>query len=308
MAVGSNPVPPDDGPDRNHHTPDPNPVQEPRPTQEPGPTHDPAPAREPSPTPAAPGRADVGPDAGGAGGAGGDGHPEGEGGQDDEGGEDEILLCGRSLSAVWDQEVPREHTAHCPYCQQALTGLGVLDRYVREARAEQAPPAAAITDRVMNLVRTELRPGRLLPLGEVAEDAWIAEVAAARAFRAAAETLPGVFAGSCRVMPADPTAARRALLPGAPRHRGPVRVTLELTAALDWTVPELAALVRQLVADAARDAVGMDVVEIDVSVVDVIGDDLGDARADEPPHPPGPGGGGRPGPGDPAGPEERSNP
>ncbi|MFE6774485.1 hypothetical protein [Streptomyces sp. NPDC057702] len=197
--------------------------------------------------------------------------------------EDETLLCGRSLSAVWEAEEADEHTATCPYCREALAGLGVLDRYVREARAEREPPAEAITDRVMNLVRAELRPGRMLPLGEPVDDAWIAEVAAAKVFRETAESLPGVFAGSCKVMPIDPAAARRALLPGAPRHRGPMRVSLELTAALEWTVPDLAARVRQLVADAARDVVGMDIAEIDVSVVDVLGDDLGDVRDGEPP-------------------------
>ncbi|MBB5937354.1 Asp23/Gls24 family envelope stress response protein [Streptomyces zagrosensis] len=245
MAVGMNPGSPGDGPDRDDETPHTNHTPDPQdtPHTRPGGQH-----------------AD---------------HAGHEG--------DEILLCGRSLALVWEAEEPDEHTAACPYCRQALAGLGVLDRYVREARIEPEPPAEAITARVMDLVRTELRPGRMLPLGEPADDAWIAEVAAAKVFRETAESLPGVFAGSCKVMPIDPAAARRSLLPGGQDHRGPMRVSLELTATLDWTVPELAALVRQLVADAAREAVGMDVAEIDVSVVDVIGDGLGDALGDEPP-------------------------
>ncbi|MFI2026592.1 hypothetical protein [Streptomyces buecherae] len=267
-----NPGPPGDGPDRDHENTHPRPQHTPDPSQDPGSTS------RPDPTP----RPDTG--AGSEPGSHPDAVPDALPETDPEGAEeDEILLCGRSLSAVWEAEEADEHTTGCPYCREALAGLGVLDRYVREARAEREPPAEAVTARVMNLVRTELRPGRMLPLGEPVDDAWIAEVAAAKVFRETAESLPGVFAGSCKVMPIDPTAARRSLLPGGPRYRGPMRVALELTAALDWTVPELASLVRQLVADAARDAVGMDIVEIDVSVVDVLGDDLGDVLGGEPP-------------------------
>ncbi|MEV5594531.1 Asp23/Gls24 family envelope stress response protein [Streptomyces sp. NPDC052496] len=194
--------------------------------------------------------------------------------------DDPTLPCGRALSSVWEEHETDTagrpdgdgdpHAAQCPYCQEALTGLGVLDSYVREAR--QAAEAAAgsgaedrrterFTARVMDLVRTELRPGRTLPLGGPEDDAWITEAAAAKSFRAAAETLPDVQAGSCRVTLLAP--------------RGPVKVTLELAAGYAWPLPGLADRVRERVRAAARDDVGLEVGEIDVTVVDLVEDEPG---------------------------------
>lgn len=200
--------------------------------------------------------------------------------------EDPTLPCGRTLSSVWsaaeDGETPPgagagrdPHTAGCPHCQEALARLGVLHRYVSETREVEADAEAdaertaeRFTARVMDLVRTELRPGRTLPLGEPEDDAWITEAAAAKAFRAVAETLPQVHAGSCRVTLTAP--------------HGPMKVALQLAAGFGWTVPELAERVRRLVRGAAHDRVGMDISEIDVTVVDLVADDAGSP-------PPGPG-------------------
>ncbi|POX40198.1 hypothetical protein C3486_14720 [Streptomyces sp. Ru73] len=188
--------------------------------------------------------------------------------------EDPALPCGRTLSEVWEtaEESPDDpHAAGCPHCREALAQLGILDDYVREAR-ESASDAAAdaaaadrLTSRVMDLVRTELRPGRTLPLGEPADDAWITEAAAAKAFRAAAETLPEVFAGSCRVTLTAPD--------------GPMTVSLEVAAGLTWELPELAEEVRRRVRAAADEAVGMTVSAVDVAVVDLIVADAGEERA-----------------------------
>ncbi|MFH8750413.1 Asp23/Gls24 family envelope stress response protein [Streptomyces rimosus] len=195
--------------------------------------------------------------------------------------DDPTLPCGRALSSVWadrDGDPGEEagtaplagpHAEECPYCQEALAGLGVLDSYVREAR-QAAGEAGRDTDdqdterftaRVMDLVRTELRPGRTLPLGEPEDDAWITEAAAAKVFRAAAETLPDVQAGSCRVTLLAP--------------RGPMKVALELVAGYAWPLPALADRVRERVRAAARDGVGLAVGEIDVRVVDLMESDTG---------------------------------
>jgi hypothetical protein len=199
--------------------------------------------------------------------------------------DDPTLPCGRTLSSVWEHSegaaeagergVPSDpHIAGCPHCQEALAGLGVLHQYVSETRqadaADRAGEAAdrtaeRLTARVMDLVRTELRPGRTLPLGEPEDDAWITEAAAAKAFRAAAESLPDVHAGSCRVTLTAPG--------------GPMKVALELAAGLTWQVPELAAHVRRMVHTTATDDVGMAVEEIDVVVVDVL--DAADGEATE---------------------------
>ncbi|MEW1718082.1 hypothetical protein [Streptomyces sp. NPDC093109] len=193
--------------------------------------------------------------------------------------DEEPLPCGRELSAVWEAWDAGEasgdpHLTTCPHCAAALADLAALDDAVREARTDEAPdPAglAELTGRVMDIVRLELRPGRTLPLGGPEDDAWIVEAAAARAFRAAAETLPSVRAGSCRITPLDPDAARRPTTAGAgPGDRGPVRVRLEVAAGLRWRLPELAESVRERVAEAAREAIGIDVARIDVLIVDVL--------------------------------------
>ncbi|MDT0444241.1 Asp23/Gls24 family envelope stress response protein [Streptomyces johnsoniae] len=184
--------------------------------------------------------------------------------------EAEELPCGRSLQDVWETwdegrtgEDP--HYASCPHCSAALDELRALGEFVEQSRSAPEPAetldARAVTARVMDIVRLELRPGRSLPLGEPDEDAWIVEAAAAKTFRAAAESLPGVRAGSCRIEP---------LGAGSGTSRGPVRVRLAVTAELTWTVPRLADAVRERVARAALEAIGLDVRAIDIAVVDLV--------------------------------------
>lgn len=156
------------------------------------------------------------------------------------------------------------HLTECPYCSAALADLATLGEAVDRTRGAGPPAAAEVSDltsRVMDIVRLELRPGRPLALGEADDDMWIVEAAAARAFRAAAETLPGVRAGSCRI---------------SPRERGPVSVRLEVAAGVHLNLPELAEEIRTRIADSARDAIGIEVESIDVLVVDLFEDDEGE--------------------------------
>ncbi|MEU6737468.1 hypothetical protein ABZ929_30420 [Streptomyces physcomitrii] len=184
----------------------------------------------------------------------------------------ELLDCGRSLESVWavhDAEGPPDpHLLRCPHCAAALRELHALDDLVRQARSADEDTAAAdparLTARVMDIVRLELRPGRSLPLGEVDEDLWIVEAAAAKSFRAAADAVPGVRAGSCQVLP---------LTPGAGRVRGPVTVRLEVAAALSWNLQDVAEAVRTAVTSAAVRALGLDVRAVDVAVIDILDDE-----------------------------------
>lgn len=199
----------------------------------------------------------------------------------------ELLPCGRELSVVWEAwdalesapgagalqvtapdvagwHVSDPHLVECPYCSAALADLASLSAAVERTRAVEPPGPAEVSDltaRVMDIVRLELRPGRPLPLGEPDDDLWIVEAAAARAFRAAAESLPGVRAGSCRV---------------SPRERGPVHVRLEVAAGVQLNLPELAEEIRSRVAESARDAIGIEVESIDVLVVDLFDGEEGD--------------------------------
>lgn len=199
----------------------------------------------------------------------------------------EQLPCGRTFEAVWAaREEGRAsddpHYARCPHCGAALERLDVLDGFVRTARAQEAQArqaagggghsatgraAEAVTQRVMGIVRRELRPGRSLPLGDGREDAWIVEAAAAKAFRAAADALPGVRAGSCRITPLDPAAP-------APRTgpaRGPLRVRLQVAADLSRQLPELADEIRDRIEAVADAEIGLDVRAVDVTFADLVG-------------------------------------
>ncbi|MER5888713.1 Asp23/Gls24 family envelope stress response protein [Streptomyces sp. NPDC001941] len=178
--------------------------------------------------------------------------------------DDEQLPCGRLLSDVWadwEDGVTDPHRDTCPHCREAVAELERLETAVgrlREATEdEDGYDAASLTERVMDVVRLELRPGRPLPLGGPEEDSWVMESVAARALRAAAEEVPGVRAGSCRIEP----------VPGADTSR--VTVTLGVHVPLTTAhLPELADRIRARVRRAADAGIGLDVVGVDVHVTD----------------------------------------
>ncbi|MEV7203600.1 Asp23/Gls24 family envelope stress response protein [Streptomyces griseoluteus] len=180
-------------------------------------------------------------------------------------GDDERLACGRLLSGVWDgweQADPDPHRATCPYCKDAVRELTLLESTVRELREETTPgetgyDPSALTRRVMDVVRMELRPGRPVPLGDDDEDLWVMEAVAARTLRAAAETVTGVRAGSCRITPPD-------------TGRGEVTVRLEVHAPLGVPLDEAAEEVRRRVTGAARLRLGLRPSAVDIRIVDLV--------------------------------------
>ncbi|MFF4471605.1 Asp23/Gls24 family envelope stress response protein [Streptomyces sp. NPDC001599] len=184
----------------------------------------------------------------------------------DEHAEDERLACGRLLSEVWEAGeggADDPHLRVCAHCSAAVRQLDLLGAAVRGASGGGREPewdAGALTERVMDVVRLELRPGRPLPLGEREEDLWVREAMAAKALRAAAETVPGVRAGSCRIRPAES---------GGSPSRGPVRVRLEVVVPLTPRLRDLAEEVRRRVRGAADDALGLPVDHVDVHITDV---------------------------------------
>ncbi|MEU4981529.1 Asp23/Gls24 family envelope stress response protein [Streptomyces sp. NPDC021969] len=184
----------------------------------------------------------------------------------DEHAEDERLACGRLLSEVWEAGeggADDPHLRVCAHCSAAVRQLDLLGAAVRGAGGGGREPewdAGALTERVMDVVRLELRPGRPLPLGEREEDLWVREAMAAKALRAAAETVPGVRAGSCRIRPAES---------GGSPSRGPVRVRLEVVVPLTPRLRDLAEEVRRRVRGAADDALGLPVDHVDVHITDV---------------------------------------
>ncbi|MYR55888.1 hypothetical protein GTY54_06370 [Streptomyces sp. SID625] len=182
---------------------------------------------------------------------------------------DEVLPCGRLLSQVWERArdaAADPHTASCPYCREAVEGLAALTEATRAlCAAEDASALRVLTERVMDVVRAEVRLGRLLPLADPGRDLRIAENAAAKVLRRAADTVPGARAAACRLRPEGEGAD--------------VRVTLTLAAALDRPLPDRVHQVRRSVLHSARHDLGLAVTAVDITVTGVL----------EPEQPPEPG-------------------
>jgi hypothetical protein len=174
---------------------------------------------------------------------------------------DEVLPCGQLLSRVWEQArdttpAADPHTFSCPHCREAAEGLAAVDAATRALRAEDTPGLHALADRVMNIVRAEVRFGRLLPLADPHLDLRIAESAAAKVLRQAADTVPGARAATCRLVPAG--------------SGTDVRVTMTLAAALDRPLPDRVHQVRRSVLRSAGQDLGLTVTAVDITVVDVL--------------------------------------
>ncbi|MEV6719444.1 Asp23/Gls24 family envelope stress response protein [Streptomyces xanthochromogenes] len=186
--------------------------------------------------------------------------------------DDERLPCGRLLSQVWsDWEggAVDPHQADCPDCTSAVAELEKLGTAVRQLRdcTEDASgyDTSSLTERVMDVVRLELRPGHPLPLGAPDEDMWVMESAAARVLRAAAERVPGVRSGSCRITP-------------EPDQPGRVAISLHIVAPMTAPgLPALAEEVRRSVGEAADHRLGLEITGIDVHIVG-IADEPGDSE------------------------------
>ncbi|ANP51821.1 hypothetical protein J2Z21_009138 [Streptomyces griseochromogenes] len=171
---------------------------------------------------------------------------------------DEALPCGRLLSRVWEQAqdaapATDPHTVSCPHCREAVEGLATVNAATRVLRAEDPPGLHAVAGRVMEVVRAEVRLGRLLPLADPDRDLRIAESTAAKVLRQAADTVPGASAATCRLVPeGDGT---------------DVRVTMTLAAALDRPLPDRAHQVRIAVFHSAGQDLGLAVTAVDITVV-----------------------------------------
>ncbi|MGW4391007.1 Asp23/Gls24 family envelope stress response protein [Streptomyces sp. NPDC004685] len=185
--------------------------------------------------------------------------------------DDEQLPCGRMLSEVWS-DWEDGIVDSCHHCERAVQDLDQLETAVRqmedatdEAEDSSAFDPAALTQRVMDVVRLELRPGRPLPLSDPADDMWIMESVAARTLRTAAEQVPGVRAGSCRIDPEEASGT------------GKVTVRLGIRAPLSAPdLQELADKVRSRVEQAADRRLGLGIGGIDIRITD-----LDDASADD---------------------------
>ncbi|MGW6691355.1 hypothetical protein [Streptomyces sp. NPDC054961] len=170
----------------------------------------------------------------------------------------EPLPCGRSLGHAWDRArdpagAADPHGVSCPYCLEAVRGLAALDRATRALRAEEQPDGHRLANRVINAVRAEVRLGAMLWLDDPDRNLRIAETAAAKVLRRAADTVPGARAASCRLIP---------VREGLPVHV----VAITVAAALDQPLRERAEKVRQAVFYAAEHSLGLTVTAVDLEI------------------------------------------
>ncbi len=127
-------------------------------------------------------------------------------------------------------------------------------------------------------VRNQLGLGRLLPLGGPGDGVWIAESAARTALREAVRGLPGVRLGVLRIGPADPAGPSDAVEPVVPAPPsglppGPLRLTADFAAVASGPLPLVAGRVRDALAEAAAERLGLVVAEVDLRVTALLDED-----------------------------------
>ncbi|MFF8946273.1 nucleopolyhedrovirus P10 family protein [Streptomyces sp. NPDC014864] len=129
-------------------------------------------------------------------------------------------------------------------------------------------------------VRHQLALGRLLPLGGPSDGAWITERAAEAVLRRAAGRTPGVRLGPLRITVADPESARDPVVPAPPSALPPsdLRVLADFAATADEPLPTTAARLRETLATAAAQALGLTVTDIDLRVTALLTGDTGEAE------------------------------
>ncbi|MER6749835.1 nucleopolyhedrovirus P10 family protein [Streptomyces fungicidicus] len=137
-------------------------------------------------------------------------------------------------------------------------------------------------DRLTRAVRQQVGLGRFLALGGPRDGGWIAERAAEVVLRrAVTRDAPGVRLDGVRIGLAGPEAVGRAgepavsVLPAVPAPPGalppePLRVTAEFSATAARPLPETAERVRAVLAEGAVERIGLDVVEVDLRVAELL--------------------------------------
>ncbi|MEU1853128.1 nucleopolyhedrovirus P10 family protein [Streptomyces sp. NPDC019990] len=146
------------------------------------------------------------------------------------------------------------------------------------------------SDRWTRTVRHQVGLGRLLPLGDARDGAWIAERAAEAVLRSAAGDAPGVRLGALRVTLADPADHGEPAVPAPPSALppGPLRVTAEAEATSAQPLPATASRLRAALATAATRRLGLTVTEVDLRVTDLLDEETEPGPSVPLPEPPRP--------------------
>jgi hypothetical protein len=136
-------------------------------------------------------------------------------------------------------------------------------------------------------VRDQLGLGRILPLGDARDGAWIAEAAARAVLWAAADEVTGVRLTALRIALADPGHTYDPAVPAPPSALppGPLRLTAEFAAWAAVPLPESAARVRTALLEASARRLGLRVADVDLRVTDLL-DEEREPAVVRPPEPP----------------------
>lgn len=131
-------------------------------------------------------------------------------------------------------------------------------------------------------VRQRLGLGRLLPLGDARDGAWLAETAARAFLERAVANLPGVRLDAVRIGLADPADVSDPAVPAPPSALPPgrLRVTADLAATASDPLPAAASRVRAALATAATEGLGLRVTEVDLRVVALLDEEPGPWETD----------------------------
>lgn len=128
-------------------------------------------------------------------------------------------------------------------------------------------------DPLAGAVRQKLGLGRLLPLGETADGAWLAESAAVATLRtAAAVALPYVRLGAVRISLAAPDDAAPPAVPAPPSAlpHGPLRLDADFATTADMSLPAVGDRLRTTLLAAADEELGLRIAAADLRVTDLL--------------------------------------
>ncbi|OEU88475.1 hypothetical protein DB35_19525 [Streptomyces abyssalis] len=122
-------------------------------------------------------------------------------------------------------------------------------------------------------VRQQVGMGRLLPLGDAADGAWLAETAAVTTLRTAgSRDLPDVRLGALRLSAADPGRAVAPVVtpPPSALPPGPLRVGAEFESTPHAPLTTMAELLRATLLTAADRELGLRVTTVDLRITDLL--------------------------------------
>ncbi|MFG6404088.1 Asp23/Gls24 family envelope stress response protein [Microbacterium sp. P04] len=181
-----------------------------------------------------------------------------------------VLECGKTLEEISDylaaDRQPYDASIEtCPECLNALDSLERMGELSRSLIASDAlhlpPPPASWFGRIMDVVRTEVRAGRSLPVHhpDPRVTITITEGAVRSLVRAVGDGIDGLYLGRIEI-------EGDAEEPGAP-----VEIAVTATAAWNVSMPELAAELREAVFAALAQHTDLTVTAVNVAVEDVHG-------------------------------------